>query len=165
VQVVDIMLAVTFRAGFLGARPRQGCMLQRQGRRRGIDRYPRSVAGYWPGIAHYTHLIPPDRAGARRNHSGKYPLQLCRGRSLIAIDGRRAAGFSIGTLSLHVAQYAPCERVSRTPRTPRRSVITVSNIVGPPHRLHSIAMSRLRLPFSTADIRRRFERIKNLCGR
>jgi hypothetical protein len=28
-------------------------------------------------------------------------------------------------------------------------LITVSNIVGPPHRLHSIAMSRLRLSFST----------------
>jgi hypothetical protein len=72
-----------------------------------------------------------------------------------------AAGFSIGALSLHAAQYAPRARVSRKPRTPRRSVITVSAIVGPPHWLHAIAMSRLRSPFSTGDINRRIERIKN----
>jgi hypothetical protein len=72
-----------------------------------------------------------------------------------------AAGFSIGALSLHAAQYAPRARVSRKPRTPRRSVITVSAIVGPPHWLHAIAMSRLRSPFSTANINRRIERIKN----
>jgi hypothetical protein len=153
--------AVTFRAGLLGARPRQVRLPQRHGRRRRIDRCPRSVAKYWQGGAHYTHLAPSDRAGARRNHSGKNPLRLCRGRPLIAIGGRTAAGFSIGTLSLHVAQYAPCERVSRRQRTPRRNVITVSAIVGPPHRLHSIAMPRLRLSFSMADIKRKIERIKN----
>jgi hypothetical protein len=106
-------------------------------------------------------LTPPDRVGARRNHIGKNPLRLWRGRLLIAIDGRMAAGFSMGALSLHAAQYAPRERVSPQPSTPRRSVITVSTIVGPPHRLHAIAMSRLRSPFSTANINRRFERIKN----
>jgi chromosome segregation ATPase len=67
----------------------------------------------------------------------------------------------MGTLSLHVAQYAPCERVSRKPRTPRRSVITVSAIVGPPHLLQSIAMSRLRLSLSAATIKQTFEHIKN----
>jgi hypothetical protein len=63
-----------------------------------------------------------------------------------------AEAFAIGTLSLHVAQYAPCERVSRRPRMPRRSLITVSNIVWPPHRLHSIAMSRLPIIVGAADI-------------
>jgi hypothetical protein len=72
-----------------------------------------------------------------------------------------AAGLSFGTLSLHVAQYPPCERVSRKPRTPRRNLITVSGIVGPLHRLHSIAMSRLRLSFSTSDHTGAFEQIKN----
>jgi hypothetical protein len=50
---------------------------------------------------------------------------------------------------LHVAQYAPCERVSRKPRILRRSLIIVSAIVRPPHRGHSLAISRLRLSFST----------------
>jgi hypothetical protein len=72
-----------------------------------------------------------------------------------------AAGCSVGALSLQVAQYAPRERVSRKPRTPRRSVIIVSAIVGPPQRLHSIAMSRLRLLFNPAIVKRRDERIKN----
>jgi hypothetical protein len=52
-------------------------------------------------------------------------------------------------------QYSP------KPRRLRRSLITVSSIVGLPHRLHSIAMSRLRLSFSDADIKRGFEHIKN----
>jgi hypothetical protein len=68
---------------------------------------------------------------------------------------------SIGTLSLHVAQYPPCERVSRKPKTPRRSLITVSSIVGPPHRLHSIAMFHLRFSFSAADVKPKLEHIKN----
>ena len=53
------------------------------------------------------------------------------------------------------------ERVSLKPKRPRRSLITVSSIVEPPQRLHSIAMSRLRLSFSTADIKQKFEQIKN----
>lgn len=56
-----------------------------------------------------------------------------------------ARWFSMGEHSLHVAQYAPCERASRMPRTPCRNLITVSGIVGPPQRLHSIAIFRLRL--------------------
>jgi hypothetical protein len=71
------------------------------------------------------------------------------GRPWIAIGGRMIAAFLIGTLRLHVAQYPPGERVSRKLKTLRRSLITVSGIVGPPHRLHSIAMSRLRLSFSS----------------
>jgi hypothetical protein len=66
---------------------------------------------------HYTHLTPPVLAGAKRNHTGKNRLRLWRERLLVAIDGRMAAGFSIGTPSLHVAQYAPCERVLRKSRT------------------------------------------------
>jgi hypothetical protein len=161
VQIVDMTLAVTFRAGFLGARPRQARLPQRRRHRRCSVRYPRTVAGHGPRRADCTHSTPPNRADATRNHIGKNPLRLGRGRPLIATDGRMAAWFSIGTLSLHVAQYAPCERISRKPRTPRRSLITVSDIVGPPHRLHSIAMSRLRLSFSTADIKRSLEHIKN----
>ena len=80
---------------------------------------------------------------------GKNPLTLWPGRPWIAIGGRMMAAFSIGTLRLHVAQYPPCELVSWKPKTPRRSLITVSSIVGPPHRRHSIAMSRLRLSFSS----------------
>jgi hypothetical protein len=72
-----------------------------------------------------------------------------------------AAGFSIGTLNLQVAQYAPCERVSRKPRMLRLNLITVSKIVGPPHRLHSFAMSRLPIIVSAADINRILEQIKN----
>jgi hypothetical protein len=83
-----------------------------------------------------------------RNYIGKNPLRLGRGRLLIVIGGRMVVWFSIGTLSLHVGQYPPCERVSRKLRRPRRSLMTVSSIVAPPHRLHSIAMSRLRLLFS-----------------
>jgi hypothetical protein len=154
VQVVDMTLAVTFRAGFLGARPRQARLPQSDGRRRGID-------GQWPGIVDYTHWEPPGRAEAARNHTGKNPLRLWRGRPLIAIDRPMVGWFSIGTLSLHVGQYVPCERASRKPRTPRRNLITVSSIVGPPHRSHSIAISRLRLFFSTADIKQRPEHIKN----
>ena len=40
-QVIDITLPMTFRAGLLGARPRQARLPQRLGRRRCIDRYPR----------------------------------------------------------------------------------------------------------------------------
>jgi hypothetical protein len=109
----------------------------------------------------YTHSTPPDRAGATSNHRGKNPLTLERGRPLMAIDGPLMPWFSIGRLSLHIAQYAPFERLSRKPSMPRRSVIIVSSIVGPPHRLHSIAMSCLRLSFSPADINRMIEHIKN----
>jgi hypothetical protein len=49
------------------------------------------------------------------------------------------------------------------PRTPRRSVISVSDIVGPSHRLHSIAMSRLQLAFS-GNLKRKPEHIKNNNG-
>jgi hypothetical protein len=81
---------------------------------------------------------------------------------LIAVPDRVAVWFSVGALSLQVAQYAPCERVSRKPRTLRRSLITVSNIIGPPHRVHSIAI----FPASDcrsarADINRSCEHIKN----
>jgi hypothetical protein len=145
VQVIDMPLAVTFRAGLLGARPRQARLLQRHGRRRCIIRYPGTVARHGPKRAHYTHSVPPDQPGARRNHIGKSPLTLGRDRPLIAIGGRIAAAFLIDPLNLHVAQYAPCERVSRKPRRSRRSLITVSRIVAPPHRVHSIAMSCLRL--------------------
>jgi hypothetical protein len=157
-------LAVTFRANLLGARPRQARLLQRHRRQRWIVRYPRTVAGHGPKRARYTHSAPPDLPGARRNHIGNNPLTLGRDRPLIAIGGRMAAAFSIVPLNLHVAQYAPCARVSRKPKRPRRSLITVSSIVGPPHRLHSIAMSRLRLSFSDADIKRRYEHIKNNNG-
>jgi hypothetical protein len=138
---------------------------QRSGRRRPrgflvCDAGLRSASSRTPVLV-YTHLTPPDRAGSTRNHSGKNPLKLRRGRPLVAAAGRMPAWISIGTLSWHAAQYAPCERVSRRPRTPRRSLITVSAIVGPPHRVHSIAMSRLRLSFSTANIKRTNEQIKN----
>jgi hypothetical protein len=136
----DMTLAMTFGTGLVGARPLQGRLWQGHGRRRGID-------GHRPGIMDYTHSTPFDWAGATRNHIGKNPLRLGHGRLSIAIDGRMAAWVSIGTLSLHV-QYAPCERVSRKPRIPRGSLITVSSIVEPPHRLHSIGISRLRLSFS-----------------
>jgi hypothetical protein len=81
---------------------------------------------------------------------------------LIAVADRVAVWLSIGALSLQVAQYAPCERVSRKPRTQRRSLITVSDIVGPPHRVHLIAI----FPASDcrsarADINRLLEHIKN----
>ena len=46
---------------------------------------------------------------------------------------------SSGTPILHVAQYAPRDRVSWKPRSPCRSVITVSGIIEPPHCMHSIA--------------------------
>jgi hypothetical protein len=82
----------------------------------------------------------PDRAPVTRNPIGKNPLRLVRGRPLIAVADRVADGVSLGVLSLHVAPYAPCELVSRKPRTLRRSLITVSDIVGPPHRVHSIAI-------------------------
>lgn len=67
------------------------------------------------------------------------------GQGGIADDDPMAGWFPMGEHSLHVAQYAPRKRVSRKPRTPRRSLITVSGIVGPPHRVHSIAIFRLRL--------------------
>jgi hypothetical protein len=149
-----VTLAVTFRAGLLGARPRQARLPQRHGCRRGIG-------GHWPGIAGYTHSTPPDRAGVTRSHIDKNPLRPGRSRPLIAVAGRLVAWFSIGTLSLHVGQYPPCERVSRKPWTPPRSLITVSDIVGPPHRLHSIAMSRLPILIQPADIKRSCEHIQN----
>jgi hypothetical protein len=142
VQVIDMTFPVTFQAGLLGAGPRKARLPQRHGGWR-------CDAGHRPGIADYTGSTPPDWAGATRSHIGKNSLRLGRGRPLIAIDGRMVVWSFIGTLNLHVAQYAPSEQVARKPRTPRRSLITVSNIVGPPHRLHSIAMSRLRLSFST----------------
>jgi hypothetical protein len=120
-----------------------------------------TVAGHRPRAADYTHSTPPDRAGATCTHIGKNPLKLGRRRPPNAIDGPIVGQFSIGTLSLHVAQYAPCKRVSRKPRMPRRSLITVSSIVGPPHRSHSIAIFRLRLSFSTDDIKQHLEQIKN----
>jgi hypothetical protein len=116
VQVVDMTLPVAFGAGLLGAGPRQAGLPQRHGCRRCIDRYRSIGTGPRPGIVHYTHLTLPVRVGARRNHTGKNPLALWRGRPLIAVAGRMAPSFSIGTLSLHVAQYAPCERVARKPR-------------------------------------------------
>ena len=60
------------------------------------------------------------------------------------VFGRRA--------QLACREYAPCDPVSRKPRTPRRSIITVSGVVGPPHRLHSIAISRLRLSLTRAGV-------------
>jgi hypothetical protein len=152
VEIINMTLPMAFRAGLLRTRPRQARLPQRHGLWRSIDRYRRTVAGHWPGIADYTHPTPPDRAGATRNHIGKNPLRPECGRRLIAIGGRTAAGFSIDTLNLQVAQYPPCERVSRKPRVPRRSLVTVSSIVGAPHRLHSIAMSRLRLLFSAVTL-------------
>jgi hypothetical protein len=119
------------------------------------------VAGHGPKRARYTHSAQPDRPSARRNHIGKNPLTLGRDRPLIAIGRRMPAAFSIDPHNLHVAQYARCERVSLKPKRPRRSLITVSSIVEPPHRSHSIAMSLLRLSFSTANIKRRLEHIKN----
>jgi hypothetical protein len=119
------------------------------------------VAGHGPKGARYIHSEQPDRPNARRNHIGKNPLTLGRDRLLIATGRRMPAAFSFDPLNLHVAQYARCERVSRKPKRPRRSLITVSSIVEPPHRLHSIAMSLLRLSFSTANIKRRLEHIKN----
>ena len=148
VQVMDVTLAVTFRAGLLNARPRQARLLQRCHHRRCRADTPESEPP-GPGRADYIHWAPPDRTGVRRRHIGKNPLTLWPGRPWIAIGGRMIAAFSIGTLRLHVAQYPPCELVSWKPKTPRRSLITVSSIVGPPHRLHSIAMSSLRLSFSS----------------
>jgi hypothetical protein len=72
---------------------------------------------------------------------GKNLPKLSRGQPRIVVAGGMADWRSIGTLSLHVAQYAPCQRVARKPRMPRRSLITVSGIVGLPHRVHSIAIS------------------------
>lgn len=45
---------------------------------------------------------------------------------------------SIGTPILHIGQYAPRERVARKPAKLRRSLITVSGIIEPPHCVHSI---------------------------
>lgn len=101
VKVIDVTVAMAFRAGLLGARPCQACLPHRRGRRRRTGRNPGTGAGPGPRRADYGHSTPPDRAGARRGHRGGTP--------------------------------------------PRRSVITVSTIVAPPHRLHAIAMSRLRL--------------------
>ena len=86
-----------------------------------------------------------------------------RSRPLLTADCRTVAWFSIETLSLHVGQYLPCERVSRKPRTLRRSLIVVSDIVGSPHRSHSIAMSRSDV-VDEGDIKRRVEHIKNNVG-
>ena len=72
-----------------------------------------------------------------------------------------AGWLSIGTLSLHAAQYAPCNRVSRKPKRLRRSLITVSEIVRPPHRLHSIATPASPLSVSGAHIKLWHEQIKN----
>jgi hypothetical protein len=46
---------------------------------------------------------------------------------------------SIGTPILHIGQYVPRDRVSRKPTKLRRSLITVSDIIEPPHSVHSIA--------------------------
>jgi hypothetical protein len=76
-----------------------------------------------------------------------------------------AAWFSTGTLSLHVAQYAPRERVSWRPKTPRRSVITVSDMAGPSHRLHSIAMSRLHSLSTEATLTKRPNRSRTIINK
>src|ERR1700677_1450498 len=107
----------------------------------------------------------PDRTGAPRNHTGRNPPTLLRGRALILVGGRGADGVSTGALSLHVAQYAPCERVSRKPRTLRRSLITVSDMVGPPHRVHSIAISCLRLSSSALTLDQIPNKSRTIIGR
>jgi hypothetical protein len=50
-----------------------------------------------------------------------------------------AAWFSIGTLSLQVGQYQPCERVSLKPRRPRLSLIAHS--ADPDQPFRSIAIT------------------------
>jgi hypothetical protein len=155
-------LPMAFRASLLGARPRQARLPQRRRRGHCVVRYSRTMAGDWPGIVGYTHSTPSDLAGATRDHIGKNPRRHGRGRPLIAIDGRMAASSSTGMLSLHVAQYTPCERVSPKPRMPCRSLISVSNIVGPPRRLHSIAISRLRLSFSKSTLNEESNRSRTI---
>jgi hypothetical protein len=54
--------------------------------------------------------------------------------------------FVTGIPILQVAQYAPWNRVSRKPMNRRRSFITVSAIMRPPHRLHSIVAFPLSRP-------------------
>jgi len=85
-----------------------------------------------------------NRETAACRHVGKSALMLSREYAMIEA-GRWAAGWwlSIGTPILHIGQYAPRDRVSRKPTKLRRSLITVSDIIEPPHSVHSIA----RFPF------------------
>ena len=63
---------------------------------------------------------------------------------------------------VHFERYPPYEPVLRKPKMPRRNLITVFNIVGLPHRPHSIPMSHPDCRSSTGDIKERRTTVTNL---
>jgi hypothetical protein len=94
-------------------------------------------SGLLNGIAPLWRTVERETGACR--HADKSALTLSRERAMIDA-GCRMAGWwlSIGTPIWHEGQYAPRDRVSRKPRTLRCSLITVSDIIEPPHCLHSI---------------------------
>jgi hypothetical protein len=99
--------------------------------------------------------LTPDRRAAARRHIGRSALRLSRERAMIE------AGLWVpswwlcsGTPILQTGQYAPRDRVSRKPTKLRRSAITVSGIIEPPHCVHLIA----RCPLSVHKAIPRYDR-------